>query len=216
MKLETRTYKLTGRTPLLGSRPANPEIHSRFVAAKAASLQKEAEEEAMLPGTPELEQALQDAKESGLTVFLRGSRGEIVVPSYVVKGFMKSAFSTLKDQFGISGAKGKVDNLIFVEPEYIQILDGHGEAQTEPDGVCERPLRAETMKGPRVALQSSEQVIPPWSMTFSLTLVENSGTGRSKPVTFDEIEEALNYGRLKGIGQWRNAGYGSFDWERVG
>ena len=216
MKLETRTYKLTGITPILGSRPANPEIHGRFVAAKAASLQKQAEEEAMLPGTPELEKALQEVKESGLTVFLRGSHGEIVIPSYVIKGFFKSAFGTLRDQFGISGPKGKVDNLVFVAPEYIQILDGHGEPQTEPDGLCERSLRAETMQGPRVALQSSEQVIPPWSLTVEITVVENNGTGKSKPVTFHEIEESLDYGRLKGLGQWRNAGYGSFTWERIG
>ena len=215
MKIETRRYRLVGTTPILGSRPANPEIHSKYVASKAADAQRQADEEAMLPGTPELEEALKDIKEAGLTVFLRNGRNEIVIPSYVIKGFFKSAFVTLKDQFQIAGAKGKVDNLIFIQPEYIPIVDGHDKAQKECDGLCERSLRAETMQGPRVTLAASEEIDPPWSMTIEVTLVENAGTGKSKAVTFAEIEDALNYGSLKGLGQWRNAGYGSFKWERV-
>ena len=215
MKTETRTYRLTGTTALLGSNPANPEIHSKYVASKAASMEKSALEEAMLPGTEALEKALQDAREAGLTVFLRGSHGELVLSSHVIKGFFKSAFQTLKDQFGIAGSKGKVDNLVFIAPEFLPILDNHGQPQTEPDGLCERSLRAETMQGPRVTLAASEEVAPPWHLEFSVTLVDNAGTGKSKPVTFAEIEDALNYGFLKGLGQWRNSGHGSFTWEQI-
>ena len=215
MKLETRKYRLVGLTPILGSRPANPEIHSKYVTAKAATVEKQADEEAMLPGTPELEEALKDIKEAGLTVFLRNGRGEIIIPSYVLKGFFKSAFAVLKDQFCIAGAKGKVDNLIFVQPEYIPILDGHNTPSKECDGLCERSLRAETMQGPRVTLAASEEIDTPWSMEVEITLVDNAGTSKSKAITFDLIEDALNYGSLKGLGQWRNAGYGSFKWERI-
>ena len=212
---ETRTYRLHGKTSLLGSNPANPEIHSRFVASKAASLEKQAQEEAMLPGSEKLEQALKDIKEQGLTVFLRGSHGELVLGAHCIKGFFKSAFDALKSQFGVSAAKGKVDKLLFVDPGYIPILDGKGQPQTEPDGYCERSLRAETMQGPRVTLASSEEVAPPWQMEFSITLVENAGTGKSKPITFEMIEDALDYGDLLGLGQWRNSGRGSFTWERI-
>ena len=213
---ETRTYRLRGKTSLLGSNPANPEIHSKFVAAKAATLEKTALEEAMLPGTEELAEKLKEVKEQGLTVFLRGSHGELVLSSHVIKGFFKAAFQALKDQFGVAAVKGKIDNLLFIDPiEFIPIMDGKGEPQTEPDGYCERPLRAETMQGPRVTLASSEEVAPPWQLKFSVTLIANSGTGKSKAITFEQIEDALTYGKMKGLGQWRNSGRGSFEWERI-
>jgi len=213
---ETRTYRLHGTTSLLGSNPANPEIHSKYVASKAATLEKAALEEAMLPGSDELAEKLRDIKESGLTVFLRGSHGEIVLGAHCIKGFFKAAFSTLKDQFGISAAKSKIDNLVFIRPDFVPVLDGHGKPQTEPDGYCERSLRAETMQGPRVTLASSEEIAPPWQMEFSVTIVKNNGSGRSNAVTFETIEAALDYGELKGLGQWRNSGRGSFVWERIG
>lgn len=215
IKTETRTYRLHGTSSLLGSNPSNPEIHSKYVASKAASLEKEALEEAMLPGSDELEEKLRDIKESGLTVFLRGSHGELVLGAHCIKGFFKAAFTTLKDQFGISAGKSKIDNLVFIKPDFVPILDGHGHEQTEPDGYCERSLRAETMQGPRVTLASSEEVAPPWQMDIQVTLVINSGTGKSKPVTWEEIQAALDYGELKGLGQWRNSGRGSFTWERI-
>ena len=215
IETESRTYRLHGTTSLLGSNPADPEIHKRVVTVKAASLEKAALEEAMLPGTQELEDAIKRIKESGLTVFLRGSKGELVIGAHCVKGFLKAAFVTLKDQFNIAAAKSKVDNLVFVKPDFIPILDGHGELQKEPDGYCERSLRAETMQGPRVTLASSEEVVPPWQMEFEITLVTNMGTGKSKPITWAEIEAALDYGSLKGLGQWRNSGRGSFTWERI-
>ena len=212
---ETRTYKLCGLTSLLGSNPADPDVHSRYVAAKAGNTEKQALEEAMLPGSEELEDALKKIRESGLTVFLRGNHGEIVMGAHCIKGFFKAAFDTLKSQFGIAAAKSKIDNLLFVQPDFIPVLDGHGEPQKEPDGYCERSLRAETMQGPRVTLASSEEIAPPWQMEFSVTLVKNAGTGKSKPVTWDEVEAALDYGELKGLGQWRNSGRGSFRWERI-
>lgn len=42
IKKESRTYILTGTTSLLGSNPANPEIHAKFVASKAESLERAA------------------------------------------------------------------------------------------------------------------------------------------------------------------------------
>ena len=212
---ETRTYRLHGTNSLLGSNPADPEVHTRYVTIKAGNLEKQAMEEAMLPGSEELAEALKKIKESGLTVFLRGSHGELVVGAHCIKGFFKAAFSTLKDQFGVAAAKSKIDNLVFVKPDFIPILDAHNEPQTEPDGYCERSLRAETMQGPRVTLASSEEVAPPWQLEFSITLVDNAGTGKSKPVTWELVEAALDYGELKGLGQWRNSGRGAFTWERI-
>ena len=124
IKQETRTYRLTGITELLGSNPANPEIHSKYVAAKADSVEQAALEEAMLPG-PELDEKIKEIKQQGLTVFLRGNHGELVISQHVIRGFFKSVFTGLKDQFNVANAQGKIDNLVFVSPRFIPILDGH-------------------------------------------------------------------------------------------
>jgi len=81
--------------------------------------------------------------------------------------------------------------------------------------VYERPLRAETMRGPRVSLASSEQVDDPWSIEFTVTLVDNPTTNKSANVTWEAIEEMLSYGCLKGLGQYRNGSFGRFTYERT-
>lgn len=226
IKNETRSYRLTGVTPLLGSNPVNPKIHSEFIAAKAETLEKAMQETEMLPSPEDLKEKLDQVKQMGLTVFLRdGDDSHIVIGNHVVKGFLKAAMNTLKDQFGITAPKSKVDNLVFVSPTYLPIMrDGH--VITEPDEWKERPLRAETMQGPRVTLASSEQINAPWYVDVSITLIENSAPkakasadGEAKPkskaITWETIEAALTYGAFKGLGQWRNGGHGSFIVQRI-
>jgi hypothetical protein len=209
----TRTYKLVGITPMLGSNPANPDIHSEFVSSKAAQLERAKAENEMLPTAEELNLKIEDIKKQGLTVFLRDN-GHLVIGNHVIKGFLKSALLTLKDQVGIAAAKSKVDNLVFIEPSFIPITR-NGEMLTKADDYNERSLRADTMQGPRVGLVSSEEVQAPWELTVSITLLENKGSAKSNPVTWDMIETALLYGRYKGLGQWRNSGKGSFTFERI-
>ena len=79
----------------------------------------------------------------------------------------------------------------------------------------ERSLRADTMQGPRTTVAASEQINAPWEMTFTVRLIQNSGSKSSAALTFEAIEDALDYGQLCGLGQWRNGGHGRFTWERV-
>ena len=68
---EIRTYRLTGITPMLGSNPANPKIHSEFVASKAATIEKSLEETSMLPSEDELREKLGSLiKEKDIAVIL--------------------------------------------------------------------------------------------------------------------------------------------------
>ena len=71
------------------------------------------------------------------------------------------------------------------------------------------------MQGERVALAKSELIELPWRVRIDIVLLDNAGTAKSKELTFDIIEEALNYGAYKGLGQWRNGGYGQFTWAEV-
>jgi hypothetical protein len=92
-----------------------------------------------------------------------------------------------------------VDNFIFVHPRQIELAPVTRQLT--------RPLRAETMQGKRIALSTSENI--PAGTTFELTI-----TTLSKALD-DLLVKCLDYGQLKGLGQWRNASYGRFKWELI-
>lgn len=204
MKISKRTYKLTGMTRILGAQAANPKVHSEFIAAKAASILKAEEETGMLP---------EGFENRGLTVFLRDNK-VLCLSDYVIKGFFKEALGALKSQIGIVAHASKVDNFVLITPAYLRFMK-NGEDVTEPDEIFERPLRAMTMQGPRVSVSASETIDAGWELTFTVSLLDNPASPKSKALTFDVIEEALDYGAFKGLGQWRNGQNGRFTWETV-
>lgn len=207
MNIETRSYRLTGTSYLLGGQPADPEIRTQFIASKAPTPERGELENDMLPD---------NIDEKGLTVFFRRDVDDALsLMDYMIVGFLKESMGALAAQLGIRMTSSKVGTYVFVEPSVIPILHNDTPIYT-PDRILERPLRAMTMQGPRVALAGSELIEAPWQIEIRIKLVENAGTPKSKPVTFDAIEEALDYGALKGLGQWRNGGKGRFTWERIG
>lgn len=203
MTQETRTYKITGLTPVLGSLPASEELYTQFIASKDPKANKD-----------EAEDFIQ-MEEKGLTVFPRMPNGnEIIMVDYQLKGFFKEAINNLKADNGVAAGRKKVDNFIFIGPRFIPIMKD-GKPIVDEDGRLERPLRASTMQGERVSLASSEVIDTPWELEFTVTLLKDGGTKASKPLSWDIVEEALDYGNFKGLGQWRNGGYGRFAWELV-
>lgn len=205
MKLMTRHYRLTGLTRLLAAQAANPDVRSEFIASKAAKLSRGEEETEKLPK--------ESVETKNLTVFLR-DEGKICLCDYVIKGFLKEALGALKSQIGIASVATKIDNYTLVTPAYLHISRA-GEALENPDGVLERPLRAMTMQGPRVSVTASERVDAGWELEFDLTLLENPATPKSRALTFDVIDQAMEYGSFKGLGQWRNGQNGRFTFEAV-
>lgn len=202
--IETRKYRLVGMSELLGSQPANPDVRTAYLAAKAPEKVKVEEENEFLPETDE----------KGLTVFLRDPKtGALALMDYVVKGFFKEALKVCNND--VKQVASKVDNLLFVSPRMLTLAK-NGELLKEADEVLERPLRCMTMQGPRVTLVASECVYAPWELEIAVSIMPNSATKTSKALTFDAIEQGLAYGRFKGLGQWRNGGYGKFECERIG
>lgn len=191
MNIETRKYKIRGITRVLGAQAANPNVRSEFIAKKAATQEK-----------------------GRLSVFLRDD-GALCLSDYVIKGFLKEAMSAMKLECGVLAATSKIDNFILVTPAYLRFTRG-GEEIKKLDFVLERPLRAMTMQGPRVTVSASEAINPAWELEFELTLLENAGTPKSKALTFDVIDKALEYGWMKGLGQWRNGQNGRFEVIRDG
>lgn len=205
--VESRTYRITGITPILGTQPASEEVRTKFVAAKAPSIELEEEERELFE---ERDQTC------GLTVFPRDpDAGDcIIVLDYMVRGFFKAALGALTKQLNVKNSKSKVDKYLFVSPRRIPLMRD-GEPIYDEDDEYERPLRCETMRGPRVALQGSERINDPWSAEFTVMLVPNAGSKASESLDWERVESALNYGQFSGLGQFRNGSFGRFTWERV-
>jgi len=187
--------KLTFREYILGTASANPGIHAEYIASKAPDAAKMEEEVANI-GAEEL-------FEKSLTVFPRGADGQPILYDYQIKGFFKDTCGMLKRVPGTESGKLKaykkeIDGLIFVKEREIPI------ETEEPITILQRPLRAQTAQGERVALASSERIAAGATVTFTILMLRDD----LMPV----IKEWLEYGSLRGIGQWRNSGAGRFTW----
>lgn len=195
--------RLTFTDPVLGTKPADPEIHSRFVASKAPDHKSMAEEVASL-GADEVE-------ERTMTVFSRMEDGTPCLWDYQVRGMIKEG---LKILYGLEGSrvskdksnyryKKKVDNYIFVEPRQIPLWMPIELDLSETD--CQRPLRASTPQGERIALAHSEEAPEGTYVEFTVFCMNDTDA--------EYVKDVLDYGRWKGFGQWRNSGKGRFTYE---
>ena len=96
----------------------------------------------------------------------------------------------------IKAYKKEIDGLIFVKERQIPIhFDGE-------IGNCERPLRGQTPQGERVALANSESIPAGAWIEFTVQCLTDGLAGA--------VTEWLDYGMLRGPGQWRNSGKGRF------
>lgn len=193
--------KVTFLEESLGTSSADPEVHDRFIASQAPDAPSREEEVAAL--------GVEEVAERSMTVFPRTEDGEPMFWDYQIKGFFKDACSALskakgeeisKESCSIKAYKKIIDGLIFVEPRKIPI-DMHGGSV----GKCQRPLRASTAQGERVALASSETVPAGSTIEFKVVLLSDAYE--------KAVIEWLNYGRFRGLSQWRNSGKGRFNYE---
>ncbi len=185
---------------VLGSASADPNIHRTYIASKAADAAS-IEEEIDALGVD----AVADGK---MTVFPKLEDGTPFLWDYQMRGAIKGSMGFLRRDSGsysskIKAYKKAVDGDIMVYPRKIPFQFDGGRM-----GVCERPLRAQTMQGDRVALASSETV--PEGATCELTIRLNNPEAHE-----DVLFEALDFGMQNGIGQWRNSGKGRYDYELI-
>lgn len=196
--MKTLKVRLTLTEEALGMMPTSKEVHEEFIASKA-------------PDAPSIEEeveavGVEEVVEKQKTVFPRMADGTPFFWDYQMRGMIKDALGMLKRATGtiaskMTAYKKTVDGLIFVQERKIPIHLG-GEM-----GDCQRPLRASGPSGERVALAHSE-TIPAGSwceFTFELW----------KDDLDDAIRECLDYGRRRGLAQWRNSGKGIFEWDEL-
>lgn len=195
-----KTYDLKVRLDftddLLGTASANPDIHAEFIASKAPD-----------PDTIEDEVAaigVEKAVEKSKTIFPRTEKGEPFIYDYQIRGYFKEACGFLKKvpktiSSGIKAHKKMVDGLIFVKEREIPLHLPEGTDLSD----CQRPLRASTPQGERVSLANSEVAPAGTWIEFTVQcMVEDD---------LKAVKEWLDYGKHKGLGQWRNSGKGRFE-----
>ena len=184
---------------LLGTASNNKDIHSEFIASKAPDAKSREEEIAAIGTDAEIEKSM--------TVFPKDENGNPFYFDYQVRGFFKDACGMLRKvpntkSYGIKAYKKEIDGLIFVNERRIPInFDGE-------IGNCQRPLRAQTAQGERISLANSETIPAGATMEFTVQCLVDADMGA--------VREWLDYGKLRGLGQWRNSGKGRFSWEEIG
>lgn len=202
---------------ILGGQPADPEIKRSYIKAKmisgktglsgsVATEKIESEIE-----NANRDESIRDIDDKSITVFYRDENGRPCISDVQLRGFVKDAFAFVarengllqkKDGSNYSGdAKYKkwIGDRIMFDRQYYVLAEN-------VDGIMERPLRAETQMGPRVAITASELIKGPGrSIAFSLTTTDD--------VDKSLMDQILSRGMFRGIGQWNNAQWGTFEFE---
>lgn len=204
--LETKEMKVrvTFTEEVLGSMPGDPEIARSYVASKSEDAAKIEEEIEMI--------GVDGVVEKQKTYFHHLPGGQPCLLDYQIKGFFKSACQALNMAYPktkLPAYKRKIDQLVFVKERLIPFCLP---IKTEI-GECQRPLRASTAQGERVALANSETV--PAGTFIEFTIVTLADPEAKKNEMMDRVCEWLDYGQFMGIGQWRSSGKGRFDWKPV-
>ena len=206
-------FKWTFLEGLLGTSTANEDIYRDYLASKAPSLDLADEEAATIA-----QSSVDEQFNRALTIFPKLEDGTPFQYDYQVKGFFKDSCGALNRLTGKdpeTGKKGKavnesskmkafkkeIDGNIFVFPRKIPIRF-EGEI-----GICQRPLRAATPQGERVALAASEEIPAGATMEFWVLCMNDAHT--------KAVKEWMDYGILRGTGQWRNSGKGRFTYELI-
>lgn len=196
--------KITLIEEVLGSSPSNEELLATYIASKAPTDELTSEE---------IDNIKAQNAEDRITIFPRQADGTPFIYDYQIKGMLKDSCKALaaagkagypggKACAGLKAYKKLIDGLIFVSPREIP-YNMNGMRMD----YCERPLRASTPQGERVSIAKSETVPAGSTIEFEITCLD--------PKLEDMVRECLDYGKLRGLGQWRNSGKGRYTWEEV-
>ena len=186
----------------LGSSPSNEDLLGTYIASKAPTEELEAQE---------IETIKAQNAEERLTVFPKLPDGTPFIYDYQIKGMLKDSCKMLakagkagypggKACAAIKAYKQAIDGLIFVEPRCIP-YNLHGLKMD----YCERILRASTPMGERTIIAKGESVPEGSTIEFSVVCLD--------PALEKMVKECLDYGTMRGLGQWRNSGKGRFVWD---
>jgi hypothetical protein len=187
---------LTLDDEMLGTLPRDEDIYTQYIASKAPDAEDIKDEVERLGVAPVVEK--------GTTIFARDRQGNLVIASYMIKGFFKSACGAMRDIKGSESAKLKsyrkrIDTQVFVYPKLLPVtLAGDID-------ILQRPIRIDGVLGSHTAIASSERIPAGSVIEFQVKILNDEHEAL--------VKEWLDYGIDYGIGQWRNAGKGCFSYE---
>ncbi len=195
--MTTKHYLATFTEGLLATKPNDSAVHETYIAAKRRDGVASDELDAEARTLAEIADL-----EKGVTVFHRTPDGRPMVWDYQIKGFLKEAVKALRRDpetacAKLKNYKGVIDGSVFVKPRQIPLVLPDGASI----GTCQRPLRAQTMQGERVALAQSEEAPAGTKMEFSVLLLA--------PGLEAALAECWQYAQLRFMGAWRNSGKGT-------
>ena len=195
--------KLEFTEPVLGAAPKDKEIYTNFIASQAPDAETAAEEIARLGVT--------EAVDKKTTGFLTDDDGNPAIAEHVIKGFFCGTAKALRripgkktESAKMAAYDQKIKSLIHIYPRYITLVPPEDADEDDILKTIQRPLRRDSINGPSTALASSESMPAGTTMTFEIMLMDKTHE--------DAVREWLDYGRFRGFGEWRNAGYGRFEW----
>ena len=188
--------KITFTEEILGTSPSDPEVYRQYIASKSEDAAKIEEEVAAL--------GVDEVVDKARTIFPKNANGELIYWDYQLKGFFKDAVGMLRNVKGaacskLTAYKKKIDGLLFITPRQIEFEN------ITMIGDCQRPLRAQTAQGERIAIAVSDTINAGATLTFTVILLQDDLEAM--------VRECLDYGKLRGLGQWRNSGKGVFVWD---
>ena len=195
-------------SPILGSLPAKKEILTEYIQSKAPVKTAEIEAEV------EYLDATDDELKDRVTIFPKSKSGNVFFFDYVMKGFFKNACHAMREVVGsvssdLSAYKTKIDNCIFIDQRYLVFKDNATNEMIPKEEltILQRPLRASTPLGPRTTLSASEMMKPEVHLSMDIDIRDAN--------LYPYVIEWLEYGKVNGLGQWHNGGYGRFLFEEV-
>lgn len=220
MGLKTSLYELrmVFTNPILGSQPGSDTPAAEYLEGKTRqeveklrkkNPQAAAEIEAGLPEEqrPEFDEELQ----KGTTGFYRLSADpkRPCFRSYQIKGMLKEAGEKLNGHKNVKALRNKIESTVFISPKElpIQNINAHQKGKL---AILERPLRAQTLKGPRTSLARSEMIQAGAWVSCTLKVVHLPKWHPNEEFLRDLLDYACE---CLGVGQWRNSNeFGVFNY----
>jgi len=224
LKPKTCKTKIKFIAPILGSAPPTPDIYERYLRKKLEKEIEKIEKRLQKKPDPVLQEKLESLREEyeripvlaeiepheeKLTVFYRDENNYPVIRAHQVLGFLKEVGNAFKDKIGIKNLRQKINYYVAVRPIEIPLFRDEDltERITKPDGLFERPLRAQTLQGPRSSIAKSEKLNPLVYAQFEIHILPNK-----QGVNEKLIKQLLDLGVYRGISQWSNSNYyGTFE-----
>lgn len=170
-----------------------------------------------------LKETFKSLEIQGTTIFFWNQKLNLpMIGDHMIYGFMKAAAEAIGRCKKPKKEGGKVERGVPLESiSYTQsLINQHVRCENQfitfdsdlkrhEDGsefYLQRSLRAMTAQGPRITLAKSEVVEEGAKLIFNMYVMDNS------PLTEAILHRIFDYGKMTGLGQWRNAGNGRFSY----